>query len=53
MDCIYLPKTSQGNKMAIIAICGNSKWVEARPMKSNSLAETSSFLYDEIICRYG
>lgn len=39
--------------MAIIAICGTSKWVEGRPIKTNNSIETSEFLWDEIICRYG
>ena len=39
--------------MAIIAICLVSKWVKARPIRSNNSRETSHFLYDNIICRYG
>ena len=37
----------------VVAICGMSKWVEARPMHSANSKETSDFLFDEIICRYG
>ena len=53
LDCMYLPRTSKGYTMLVLAICSVSKWVEAKPMKSNNSIETKDFLFDEIICRYG
>ena len=39
--------------MAIIAVCANSKWIEAAPIWSNNSKDTATFLFDQIICRYG
>ena len=41
------------NNLAIIAICDISKWVEGKPIYSNNSQDTSNFLFDEIVCRYG
>lgn len=39
--------------MAIIAICGTSKWVEGKAIHTNNATESRDFLWDDIICRYG
>ena len=53
LDCIKLSKIRDGYTLAIIAICGMSKWVEVRSMKTNNSTKMRNFLFDKIICRYG
>lgn len=36
-----------------MAICGMTKWVEAKAIPTNNSKFTRDFLFDEIICRYG
>ena len=50
LDYFYLPRTRKDYTMAIVAICGTSKWVEAKPIHTNNSRETKDFLFDEIIC---
>ena len=52
-DCFYLPQTPRGYNVAVIAICGTSKWVEGKAMFIANSNETRDFLWDDIICRYG
>ena len=43
----------KGNKLVVLAICGTTKWVEGKAIKTNNSMDTRNFLFDDIICRYG
>ena len=53
IDCFYLPISKYGNRLVVMAICGMTKWVEAKAIKSNNSEYTRDFLFNDIICRYG
>ena len=36
-----------------MAIDGMTKWVEAKPIRSNNSTQTRDFLFNDIICRFG
>jgi hypothetical protein len=48
-----LPITEAGNKYIIVAIDYFTKWVEAKAVKVDNAEEVATFIYEEIICRYG
>lgn len=53
MDCFKLPESKYKNNFVIMSICGTSKWVEGRAIATANSQDTSDFLFDQIICRYG
>jgi hypothetical protein len=48
-----LPVTKSGNKYIITAMDYLTKWPEARPVKEATADQAVSFIYEDIICRYG
>ena len=45
--------TEQGNRYIIVAMEYFTRWPEARPTKTANSIDTATFIYEEIICRYG
>ena len=48
-----LPITREGNRYIVVAIDYFSRWPEARPLKAANADTVATFLYEEIICRFG
>ncbi len=48
-----LPITREGNRYIIVAMDYFSRWLEARPLKTANADTVATFLYEEIICRFG
>ena len=48
-----LPITREGNRYIMIAMDYFSRWPEARPLKAANVNTVATFLYEEIICRFG
>ncbi len=48
-----LPITREGNKYIVVAIDYFSRWPKARPLKVANADTVATFLYKEIICRFG
>src|SRR6266498_3272014 len=48
-----LPITREGNRYIVVAIDYFSRWSEARPLKTANADTVTTFLYKEIICRFG
>ena len=48
-----LPITKEGNRYIIVAMNYFSRWPEARPLKTANADTVATFLYEEIICRFG
>jgi transposase InsO family protein len=48
-----LPVTERGNKYIVVAMDYFSRWPEARPLKAANAETVATFLYEEIICRFG
>src|SRR6266542_4037295 len=45
--------TKEGNRYIVVAIDYFSRWPEARPLKVANANTVTTFLYEEIICRFG
>ena len=48
-----LPMTEDRNCYIIVAVDYFSKWLEARPLRHANAISVTTFIYEEIICRYG
>src|SRR6266542_3269047 len=48
-----LPITREGNRYIVVAMDYFSRWPEARPLKTANVNTVATFLYEEIICRFG
>ncbi len=48
-----LPITRKGNRYIVVAIDYFSRWPETRPLKIANADTVATFLYEEIICRFG
>src|SRR6266540_947842 len=48
-----LPITREGNRYIVVAMDYFSRWPEARPLKMANADTVATFLYEEIICRFG
>jgi len=48
-----LPITREGNRYIVVAIDYFSRWPEARPLKAANAEAVTTFIYEEIICRFG
>ncbi len=49
----FLPITREGNRYIIVAIDYFLRWPEVRPLKVANMDIVVTFLYKEIICRFG
>ena len=45
--------TREGNRYIVVAMDYFSRWPEARPLKTANTDTVTTFLYEEIICRFG
>src|SRR6266540_3813587 len=43
----------EGNKYIVVAMNYFSRWPEARPLKAANVETVATFIYEEIICRFG
>src|ERR1043165_4516025 len=48
-----LPTTEDGNRYIVVAMDYFSRWPEARPLRHANATSVATFIYKEIICRYG
>ncbi len=48
-----LPITREENRYIVVAMDYFSRWPEARPLKTANVDTVATFLYEEIICRFG
>lgn len=48
-----LPKTFKGNKYILVCTDHFSRWVEAFPIKDDSMITIAKKIVEEVICRYG
>src|SRR6266545_8273175 len=48
-----LPITREGNRYIVVAMDYFSRWPEARSLKAANADTVATFLYEEIICRFG
>jgi transposase InsO family protein len=48
-----LPITERGNRYIVVAMDYFSRWPEARPLKAANSETVATFIYEEIICRFG
>src|SRR6266540_1048296 len=48
-----LPITREGNRYIIVAMDYFSRWSEARSLKAANAETVATFIYEEIICRFG
>src|SRR6266496_2536364 len=48
-----LPITREGNRYIVVAMDYFSRWPEVRLLKAANAATVATFLYEEIICRFG
>ncbi|MFM9735615.1 DDE-type integrase/transposase/recombinase, partial [Streptomyces niveiscabiei] len=54
MDLIGpLPPTPRGNHFVVVGVDAATKWVEAEAITNKRAATIRSWLYTNIICRYG
>src|SRR6266498_3375994 len=47
------PITREGNRYIVVTMDYFSRWPEARPLKAANADTVATFLYKEIICRFG
>ncbi len=45
--------TREENRYIVVAMDYFSRWPEARPLKTANAETVATFLYEEIICRFG
>src|SRR6266511_2074193 len=48
-----LPIIREGNRYIVVAMDYFSKWLEVRSLKTANADTVATFLYEEIICRFG
>ena len=48
-----LPITREGNRYIVVAMDYFSRWPEVRPLKAANAETVATFIYEEIICRFG
>ncbi len=48
-----LPITREGNRYIVVAMDYFLRWPEAKPLKTANADTVATFLYEEIICRFG
>jgi len=48
-----LPVTENRNRYIIVAVDYFSRWPEAKPLKEANVHTVATFIYEEIICRFG
>ena len=48
-----LPMTEDGNCYIIVAVDYFSRWPKARPLRHANATSVTTFIYEEIICRFG
>ncbi len=48
-----MPITREGNRYIVVAMDYFSRWPEARPLKTANAEIVATFIYEEIICRFG
>ncbi len=48
-----LPITREGNRYIVVAMDYFSRWPEVRPLKVANAEMVATFIYEEIICRFG
>ncbi len=48
-----LPITREGNRYIVVAIDYFSRWPKVRPLKAANAETVATFIYKEIICRFG
>jgi len=48
-----LPITRERNRYIVVAMDYFSRWPEAKPLKTANADTVATFLYEEIICRFG
>ena len=48
-----MPITREGNRYIVVAMDYFSRWSEARPLKAANAETVATFIYEEIICRFG
>ena len=53
VDLSCLPPIPEGFRYVVTAVDYFTKWVEARPLKSKTAEEVTSFLFNDIVYRHG
>ncbi len=48
-----MPIIREGNRYIVVAIDYFSRWPETRPLKATNAETVATFIYVEIICRFG
>ncbi len=48
-----MPITREGNRYIVVAMDYFSRWPEARSLKAANTETVATFIYEEIICRFG
>ncbi len=48
-----LPITKEGNRYIVVAMNYFLRWPKARPLKAANAETVATFIYEEIICRFG
>ena len=45
--------TEEGNRYIVVTMDYFSRWPEARPLRHANATSVATFIYEEIICKYG